>query len=108
MSLIRKHFYFDPVRHAVLLAWLEQQENQSEAIRALIEAKMAHERGGNNNSPPAHVDVEALRQVLREELARVQVYSDAVEPKAPSSEDAEVTELMGDLLSNWDYDEDET
>jgi hypothetical protein len=107
MSLKRKHFYFDPARHAVHLAWLKQQDNQSEAIRELIEAKIASEQG-NNNSQPAPVDVEELRLVIREELARVQVYGKAGEPQAPSNEDAEVTELMGDLLSTWDFDEDET
>jgi hypothetical protein len=106
MSLTRKHFYFDPERHAVLLAWLEQQDNQSETIRELIEAKIASEQG-NNNSQPAPVNVEELRQVIREELARVQIHGNVGEPQAASSEAEEVTELMGDLLSNWDF-EDET
>lgn len=106
MPLIRKHFYFDPEQHAVLLAWLEKQPNQSQAIRRLIEAELDHPRG-DNNSPPAQVDVEALRLVIREELARVKVYGDAGGQGAASGEDEEVTELMGDLLGNWKYDDED-
>ncbi len=103
MPLTRKYFYVDKEQHAVLLEWLKQQPNQSEAIRGLIEAKIAHDRG-NNNTPPA-LDVEDLRQVIREELARVRVFGTGESQETPSSEDEEVTELMGDLLGNWDYDE---
>ncbi len=104
--MTRKYFYVDQEQHAVLLVWLAEQPNQSEAIRGLIEAKIAHERG-NNNSPPAQVDVEALRRVIREELERVKIYGNTGEPKAAGSEAPEVTDMMGDLLSNWNF-EDET
>lgn len=106
MTLIRKHFYFDPKQHAVLLAWLEEQPNQSKAIRRLIEAELDHTRG-DNNSPPAQVDVEELRLVIREELARVRVYGDAGSQGAAGGEDEEVTELMGDLLGTWSYDDED-
>ncbi len=104
MTLTRKHFYFDPVRHAVHLAWLKEQTNQSEAMRDLIEAEIARERGGNNSQPPP-VDVEEFRQVIREELARVQIHSNTRAPEDTGGEDEEVTELMGGLVNTWNFDD---
>ena len=104
MSLTRKYFYVDNEQHAVLLGWLAAQDNQSETIRELIEAKIASEQG-NNNSPPALVDVEELRQVIREELARVQIHGSAEEPQAAGGEDEQVTELLGNLVDTWNFND---
>lgn len=68
----REYFYVDPEQDADLLAWLEQQENKSQAIRAAIRAVIREviEKSGRPDPEPV-ASMEAFRAVLREELSRV-------------------------------------
>jgi hypothetical protein len=72
-------------RHADILEWWEQQDNKSAAVRAAIRATM-----GVKPAPAAEpVTVAALRQVIREELAQVELQAAHTDP---GTADTTVTE----------------
>jgi hypothetical protein len=71
-------------RHADILDWWEQQDNKSAAVRAAIRATM-----GVKPAPAAEpVTVAALRQVIREELAHIELQA----AHTDSESDATATE----------------
>ena len=83
MSKRRLIFVINTDDDADILDWWEQQENKSAAVRAAIRATM-------DTAPAAEpVTVAALRQVIREELAQVELQ--AAHPD-PETSDGTVTE----------------
>lgn len=70
-------------RHADILEWWAQQDNKSAAVRAAIRATM----GAAPAAEP--VTVAALRQVIREELAQVELQAAHTDP---GTADTTVTE----------------
>ena len=69
-------------RHADILEWWEQQDNKSAAVRAAIRATM----GATPAAEP--VTVAVLRQVIREELAHIELQA----AHTDSESDATATE----------------
>jgi hypothetical protein len=68
MGSIKRTFVLDAEDDADILAWWDEQDNKSAAIRSAIRAAM---RGGDG------LDVETMRRVVREELQRAQVAATA-------------------------------
>ena len=83
MSKRRLIFVINTDDDADILEWWEQQANKSAAVRAAIRATM----GATPAAEP--VTVAALRQVIREELAQVELQ--AAHPN-PETSDGTVTE----------------
>ena len=69
----------DTERDADLLQWLDQQENRSAAVREALRQALR---------PTPRLDAATIRRIVREELARVQIFG-AVEV----SEDAPSTDV---------------
>lgn len=100
----RIRFYLDSDRDAGLLAWLEQADNRSALIRrALYEAM--------SNSPTVEDDdigAATLRQIIREELARVKIQTAPSDNGAEANEESdEEKDLIGSLVGAWDFDEED-
>jgi translation elongation factor EF-G len=68
MAKQRQIFVYDDVEDADIEAWLEDQDNKSEAIREAIRCKVAGDNGTDDRLTKT-----AMRRMLREELARVSV-----------------------------------
>jgi hypothetical protein len=92
MAKVQVRFYLDDRRDASLLAWLKDQPNRSLVVREALRAWMSRTES---------LDAALLRQVLREELARVSVQG--IAPAAPEmhQEDAEVSEALDSLMGAW-------
>lgn len=106
-GLIRRYFYFDEERDAEILAWLARQPNQSHIVRRLIRREILRERSEeeNDDQNQAGLDADTLRQVIREELARVSVQTAASnDGQNLGTEDEETTEMLESLLGSWDFD----
>jgi hypothetical protein len=85
MSKRRLVFVINTDDDADILDWWEQQDNKSAAVRAAIRATM-----GVKPAPAAEpVTVAALRQVIREELAQVELQAAHTDP---GTADTTVTE----------------
>ncbi len=85
MSKRRLIFVINTDDDADILDWWEQQENKSAAVRAAIRATM-----DTAPAPAAEpVTVAVLRQVIREELARVELPAAQTDPETA---DGTVTE----------------
>lgn len=77
----------DTERDADLLRWLEQQENRSAAVRAALRQVL---------QPAPQLKAAAVRQIVREELARVQIagVSDETDCDPASDVDSEAGGLL--------------
>jgi len=85
-----------------LIDWLDQQSNISAVMVAALEMYQAGETG----TQP--LDTEAIRQVLREELALVSFTNGTSGPdRAESDEDPDVVQGMNTLVGVWDFGDDE-
>ena len=86
-----------------LLAWLDRQANASAAIVQVLEMHMARQAGELESQP---LDTEAIRQVLREELALVSFTNGASGPDvAEGDESPDVAQGMDALTGAWDLDD---
>jgi hypothetical protein len=92
MAKVQLRFYLDDQRDAELLTWLERQPNRSLTVRRALRAWMSQADG---------LDEEALRRVLREELARVSVQGTAMPIPEELQEDEEVAEALDSLMGAW-------
>jgi hypothetical protein len=81
MSKRRLVFVINTDDDADILDWWEQQDNKSAAVRAAIRATM-----GVKPAPAAEpVTVAALRQVIREELAQVELQAAHTDPESDAT-----------------------
>jgi len=88
-----------------LAAWLDRQPNRSAVMVAALEMYRARQAGELENQP---LDTEAIRQVMREELARVSITNGTGGPiLAEGDENPDVTQGIGALAGAWDFDDDE-
>jgi len=87
-----------------LAAWLDRQPNRSAVIVLALEMYRAQQEGGAKNQG---VDIEEIRQVLREELAQVSINGVSMPILADGDEAPDVTAGMGALVWAWDFDDEE-
>jgi hypothetical protein len=81
MSKRRLVFVINTDDDADILDWWEQQDNKSAAVRAAIRATM-----GVKPAPAAEpVTVAALRQVIREELAHIELQAAHTDPESDAT-----------------------
>jgi hypothetical protein len=81
MSKRRLVFVINTDDDADILDWWEQQDNKSAAVRAAIRATM-----GVKPAPAAEpVTVAVLRQVIREELAQVELQAAHTDPESDAT-----------------------
>ena len=92
MAKVQVRFYLDDHRDADIRAWLAEQSNRSLAVRQALRAWMSRAGG---------LDAEVLRQVLREELARVSVQGVSPATLETFQEDEDVAEALDSLMGAW-------
>ena len=92
MAKVQVRFYLDDRRDADLLSWLAERPNRSLAMREALRAWVSRVDG---------LDAAVLRQVLREELARVSVQGAGSAALETPQEDKEVTEALDSLMGAW-------
>ncbi len=115
MAKVLVRFYLDDRRDADLLVWLDRQANRSQSIRRVIRAGLmpighaladAHIAATDSLLPEntGGLDVPTLRQVLREELARLTIDHGpgVLDNPLSGAEDEETTEMLESLLDSWD------
>jgi len=87
-------------KKAELQKWLDKQPNVSSVIVKALEMYKARQEGETS------LDTEAIRQVMREELARVSITNGTSGPdRAEGDEDAEIKQGIGALTAIWNFDD---
>ena len=85
-------FSFHAKRDEDILAWLTERPNRSLAVRQALRAWISGADG---------LDAGVLRQVLREELARVSVQGASPPLGETPQEDEEVADALDSLMGAW-------
>ena len=92
-------------KKANLQDWLDEQPNVSAVIVLALEMYRAQQTGDAKNQG---VDIEEIRQVMREELAQVSFTNGASVPRLAEGDEApDVMQGMDVLVGTWDFDDDE-
>ena len=92
MAKVQVRFYLDDRRDADLLSWLAERPNRSLAMREALRAWVSRVDG---------LDAAVLRQVLREELARVSVQGASLALGETPQEDEDVADALDSLMGAW-------